>query len=292
MARAGQGAAGAGGRKRVVLSFDVEEWHDAANLRPFLDGRPEEARQDRVEAGLAPLLALLARTRSRATFFVLGRVAERRPDLVREIARGGHEVACHGYGHRDLTAMGTEEFREDLRRARRAVEAACGVAPAGYRAPSFTMRGDLLGVLREEGFSYDSSLLPATVHDRYGRMPLALEPGRVAYRTAGGVVEIVLAAWRPLPGVRVPVGGGGWFRLYPYAATRWIVDRLPERDVVTYFHPWEFDPGQPRVAGGLAGWRHRVGTEGNLVKLRRLLDEYPTCAMDVVLGEEVKRDEG
>lgn len=234
--------------------------------------------EDRVEGGTRKLLALLARHDTRATFFVLGWIAERRADLVREIHDAGHEIASHGYNHRMVHEMTMEEFRADVRRSKAVLEDAIGGRIQGYRAPSYSITEKTLwalGILEEEGFSYDSSIFPIR-HDRYGYPGFSRFPVKVAGEgNGGGIFEIPLSTIR-IGGQNIPVAGGGYFRLYPAAVTVWAIRRLNESEkqpVVFYIHPWELDPDQPRMpAGRLTQLRHRLNIGTTERKLGALLE--------------------
>lgn len=246
-------------------SVKFEEW-----------GRFEE----RVEVGTRKLLGILDRHGVRATFFVLGWIAERRADLVREIRDAGHEIASHGYNHRMILDMSKGEFRADVRRSKAILEDAIGGRVHGYRAPSYSITGKTLwalGILEEEGFSYDSSIFPIR-HDRYGYPGFSRFPVKVTGRgNAGGIREIPLSTIR-VGGQNVPVAGGGYFRLYPVEVTVWAIRRINElekRPAVFYIHPWELDPGQPRMpAGRLTQLRHRLNIGTTERKLGTLLERF------------------
>jgi polysaccharide deacetylase family protein (PEP-CTERM system associated) len=263
-----------------AMTFDIEEYFHAEAFAGVV--RPEEwpVLESRVGAATLRLLDILEETRTVATFFVLGWVAEREPQLVRAIAGRGHEVACHGYAHQMITRLSRSQFAEDIRRAKAAVEDAAGAEVIGYRAPTFSVVRETiwsLEVLVEAGFRYDSSIFPI-VHDRYG-MP---DAPRFPHRVAAGPVKAI-AEFPPSTVTRLrwrfPVAGGGYFRLAPYAATAWALRHLNTREgqpAMVYLHPWEIDAGQPRLPlGRLARFRHAVNTGASTeAKLRRLLHDF------------------
>lgn len=262
-----------------ALTFDVEEYFHAEAFGSVV--RPEEwpTLESRVVTATDRLLELLSETAVSATFFVLGWVAERHPALVRAIQTQGHEVACHGYNHQMLTRLSRSELVEDLRRAKATIEDAAGTVVIGYRAPTFSMvRATLwsLEALAEAGFRYDSSIFPI-VHDRYGIPDAARFPHRLAAGPGREIAEFPLSTITGL-GWRFPVAGGGYFRLLPYAVTRWALRHLNRREGqpgIVYLHPWELDPGQPRMpVGRLTHLRHSVNTRTTEPKLRRLLREF------------------
>jgi polysaccharide deacetylase family protein (PEP-CTERM system associated) len=256
-----------------ALTIDVEDYYHVTGF----EGRVDRARWDEYPSRVGPntrrLLDLLAAAGVRATFFVLGWVAERQPALVRAIRRAGHEVGCHGYWHRLVYDQTPDEFRADLCRARDVLQDVLGEKVNAYRAPSFSITARsvwALDVLLEEGFAFDSSIYP-THHDRYGMPGAPLVPHRLA-RAAGDLWEFPPPVW-PVLGYPLPVGGGGYFRLYPYALTRHGLRAINAsgRPFAVYLHPWEIDPDQPRLAArGPRAFRHYVGlrrTEGRLVRL-------------------------
>jgi len=266
---------------RIVnaLTFDIEEYFHAEAFARVL--RPEEwpGLASRVVDTTERLLDILDYADARATFFVLGWVAERYPALVQDIAARGHEIACHGYGHQMIQRQTRLEFAKDVQRAKTAVEDAAGAAVVGFRAPTFSvMRETLwsLEVLWEAGFLYDSSIFPI-VHDRYGIPDAPRFPYRVPVMNGHGIAEFPLSTISIL-GRRLPIAGGGYFRLLPYAVTRRAIDRLNRREhqpAIVYLHPWELDVHQPRVrAGWLTRLRHSVNTASTEGKLLRLLKDF------------------
>lgn len=272
-----------------ALTFDVEEYFHAEAFAGVL--RPEEwpSLESRVVECTERLLDMLDRSRVHATFFVLGWVAERHPALVREIASLGHEIACHGYGHRMIQHLSRLQFAEDVGRAKKALEDACGAAVVGYRAPTFSvMRETLwsLEVLCEAGFRYDSSIFPIA-HDRYGIRNAPRFPHRIRAGEAGELVEFPMSTLTVL-GRRVPVAGGGYFRLLPYRLTRWAIQRLNEREgqpAMVYLHPWEIDPDQPRLpVGWLTRARHLLNVDRTEARLARLLEDFDFAPAGEVLA--------
>ena len=256
-----------------ALTIDVEDYFHVSGFERRVSRAQWDDFEMRVGLNTHRLLNLLADARVRGTFFVLGWVAERRPELVMDIRAAGHEIGSHGYWHRLIYEQTPDEFRADLRRARDVLKDILGEAVTAYRAPSFSItRRSLwaLDVLVEEGFLLDSSIYP-TRHDRYGIPGAPLEPHRV-HRRAGMLWEFPPPVYRCV-GYPLPVGGGGWFRLYPYGLTRRCLRAVNRagRPFAAYLHPWEIDPDQPRLSPGrMAAFRHYVGlrrTEGRLVRL-------------------------
>jgi len=236
-----------------------------------------EQYESRVVANTERLLELLSTSGQRATFFVLGWVAERYPSLVRRIASGGHEIASHGYGHELITGQSPTAFREDIRKAKEILENILSQSVLGYRAPSFSITKDTmwaLQVLVEEGYLYDSSIFPV-FHDRYG-MPSA-NPKAHQLSTPSGVLWEVPPSTVKYMGIRLPVAGGGYFRLYPYAILRAMLRKLEGEGcpLVMYMHPWEFDPGQPKMEGSLVSRiRHYLNLDKTESRMQSLLQDF------------------
>ncbi len=262
-----------------ALTFDVEEYFHAEAFAGVV--RPEEWRalESRVVGATERILDLLSDARTRATFFVLGWVAERYPSLVRAVHAQGHEVACHGYGHQMITRLSRAQFAADLDRAKATIEDAGGVGVIGYRAPTFSVVRETLwslDVLAEAGFRYDSSIFPI-VHDRYGIPDAPRFPHRRPAGTARAIAEFPLSTVSRLRW-RFPVAGGGYFRLLPYAVTAWALRQLNLKErqpAIVYLHPWEIDPAQPRLpVDRLTQLRHSVNTRTTESKLRRLLRDF------------------
>lgn len=260
-----------------ALTVDVEDYYHVSAFEELVRRESWDGLESRVVASTSKILDALAGASVRGTFFVLGYVADRHPDLVRAIQAAGHEIGCHSYWHRLVYRQTPQEFRADLRRARDVLQDITGAPVVAYRAPSFSItRRNLwaLDILIEEGFRFDSSIYP-TYHDRYGIAGAPPQPHRIA-RQAGSLWEFPMAIYRRF-GYPLPIGGGGYFRLYPYALTRHGLRAINAegRPFVVYVHPWELDPGQPRLkAGRLTSFRHynNLGrTEG---RLRRLLRDF------------------
>ena len=261
-----------------ALTIDVEEYFHPNAMDDTVDPSEWDALPPRVERNTHRILDLLSEHDVHATFFVLGWVAERWPGLVREIARRGHEVACHGFAHRLVYRLGPEQFRADVVRAHRMLEDCLGVRVAGFRAASYSVIASTLwalDVLIELGLDYDSSIFPVH-HDIYGIPGFSRFPVRVQ-RPAGEILEIPASTLR-LWGRNWPVAGGGYFRLLPYQVTRRVIDWLNRREQVpamVYLHPWELDPEQPRLpAGARTRFRHYTNLGATERRLRALLAEF------------------
>lgn len=269
-----------------ALSIDVEDWFCVSNLDHVIDRADWDACELRVEASVARVLDLLDRHNTRATFFVLGWIADRVPGLVREIERRGHEIASHGYSHRMLTRLSPAEFEADLDRGLAALRKS-GIRQeiVGFRAPSFTIVEGTkwaLPILERLGFKYDSSMVPVDFHPDYGVPNGPLRP----FHVTDGLMEFPLSCVE-LFGRRVPCCGGAYFRLLPYAFTRYGIRRCHAdgRGIVFYFHPWEIDPGQPRMKLPLSKKiRAYYGLRRTEKKLERLLTDFQFTTIREVLG--------
>jgi len=270
-------------RQLNAFTVDVEDYFHVAALSAVITRDSWATREYRVEANTERLLALLAERQVRGTFFVLGWVAGRSPGLVRRIAQDGHEIACHGFSHQLVYRQSPQEFRQETTRAKECLEDIIGQAVLGYRAASFSVtRASLwaLDVLIDLGFRYDSSIFPIR-HDRYGLPGATPEPNRLSAPSGRTLVEFPMSAAKFL-GVQVPVSGGGYFRILPYWLTRAGLKQIERRGrpFTFYLHPWEVDPGQPRIrVGAFSRLRHYTGLERCESRLRRVLTEFAFTSM-------------
>lgn len=267
-----------------ALTIDVEDYFQVSAMAPYIRRSEWDTRECRVERNVDRILAMLAQQGTHATFFTLGWVAERYPQLVRQIVDQGHELASHGYGHERASDLSPQAFRDDIVRAKHLLEDIGGVAVQGYRAPSFSIgAGNLwaFDTLQEAGYRYSSSIYPIK-HDHYG-MP---DAPRFAHAVADGLIEIPVTTLR-LRGRNLPSSGGGYFRLLPYALSRWMIGRVNQVDrqpAIFYCHPWEFDSGQPRVPGInlKTRFRHYVNIDRMAQRLDLLLGDFRWGRMDRV----------
>ena len=271
-----------------ALSVDVEDWFQVGAFERTIHRRDWDSLECRVERNVDAVLDLFDNHGVMGTFFTLGWVAERYPAAIRRIVEAGHELASHGYDHQRVFTFTPEEFRADLRKSRALLEQAGGVAVTGYRAPSFSIDARTPWahrILAEEGYDYSSSVAPI-VHDHYG-WP---EAPRFAFHPVEGsdLVELPVTTAK-LGGRTLAAGGGGFFRLLPYGFSRWAVRQVNSRDArpaILYFHPWEIDTAQPRVAG--APLRSRVRHYTNLgvmaPKLSRLMGDFRWGRIDALLA--------
>ena len=271
-----------------ALTIDVEDYFQVSAMAPYIRRSEWDTRECRVERNVERILALLARHNTHATFFTLGWVAERYPQLVRAIVDQGHELASHGYGHERASDLSPEAFRDDIVRAKQLLEDIGGVAVQGYRAPSFSIgAGNLWAFdsLQAAGYRYSSSIYPIK-HDHYG-MP---DAPRFAHPVADGLIEIPVTTLR-VRGRNWPSSGGGYFRLLPYALSRWMIGKVNADDrqpAIFYFHPWEIDHAQPRVAGIdlKTRFRHYVNIGRMEGRLDGLLGDFRWGRMDdIFLGQ-------
>lgn len=265
-----------------ALTIDVEDYFQVSAFAPYIDRADWDRRECRVERNVDRILALLDEHDTEATFFTLGWIAERYPQLVRRIVDEGHELASHGYGHQRASDLSPGDFSDDIVRAKKLLEDIAGSEVRGYRAPSFSIgTGNLwaFDALARAGYRYSSSIYPIR-HDHYG-MP---DSPRFAYRLASGMLEVPVTTVRLL-NRNLPSSGGGYFRLLPYSLSRWMLRKVNREDrepAVFYFHPWEIDPGQPRIAGidAKTRFRHYVNIPRMEGRLQQLLGDFRWGRMD------------
>lgn len=275
------------------LSVDVEDWFQVGAFETVIDRKDWDGLTCRVERNCNEILALFDAAGVKATFFTLGWVAERYPAMMRRIAADGHEIASHGWDHARVFTLGREAFAADIERARRVLEDVTGERVTGYRAPSFSIDARTPWaheVLADQGYAYSSSVAPI-VHDHYGWR----EAPRFAFRPVSGadLLEIPVTT-AEVAGRRMAAGGGGFFRLLPYAVSRWAIRQVNEREgrpAAFYFHPWEIDPDQPRppVAPLKSRLRHYTNLDVMAAKLARLVREFRWGRMDEVAASEAAR---
>jgi len=273
-----------GERIRNAMTCDVEDYFQVSAFAPYIDRASWPTRECRVEANMERILALYERHDVRATFFTLGWIAERYPAMVRRIVAAGHELASHGYGHLRASDQSRAEFDNDIRSSKALLEDLGGQAVVGYRAPSFSIgHANLwaLDALHEAGYKYSSSIYPIA-HDHYG-MP---DAPRFAFYPNGpdGLLEVPITTVK-MAGRNLPAGGGGYFRLLPYALSRWMMEKVNREDgepALFYFHPWEVDPGQPRPEGlgAKARFRHYINIDRMEKRLELLARDFKWDRMD------------
>lgn len=269
------------------MSVDVEDWFQVENLKPVIPRASWDARERRVERNTMRILDLLDEQQVKGTFFILGWVAERHPGLIRRIAEGGHEIACHGYGHDLLYTLTEAEFRADIDRCKKLLEDVTGAPVLGYRAPSFSITDWAIPILQEMGFQYDSSVFPTVAHDRYGRLT-GVDAGRPILELRPDFYEVCISCL-PVGNRGLPWGGGGYFRMIPYLPWQAGVRRIlgTGSPYVFYIHPWEVDPGQPRVdgLGRLSRFRHYVNLDRCEDRFRSLVTAFQWTTIKSVLDQ-------
>ena len=278
-----------------AMTIDVEDYFHVSVFDGLVPRSDWDRLESRVVRNTERLLGIFDDVRIKATFFVLGWVAERFPELVRRIAEGGHEIASHGYGHRLIYDQTPAAFRDDVRRAKDLLEAAGGRSVFGYRAPSYSVTPRTLwalDVLLEEGYAYDASIFPIR-HDRYG-IPVSPRHPYPLTRARGVLVEAPASTVR-WGIVNLPIAGGGYFRILPYGWTRWGITRLNEQErcpAIFYLHPWEVDPDQPRLrAGLLSRFRHYRNLDKTEARLRQLLRDFRFGPLQSLLTQTAEYDE-
>jgi polysaccharide deacetylase family protein (PEP-CTERM system associated) len=260
-----------------AVTVDVEDYFHVSAFEPYIDRDKWSDCECRIERNMNRILQLFDAADVKGTFFVLGWVAEQYPSLLRQVADLGHEIASHGYSHIQVRAQDESGFRQDVDRTKKMLEDITGLRVFGYRAASFSIADTndwAHDVLAGTGHVYSSSLYPIR-HDRYGRREASRFPHPMGN---SGLVELPVTTVE-IGGVRLPCGGGGYFRLFPYAWSKWAIQRVNHRDgksAIFYFHPWELDPGQPRIEGldWLSKFRHYVNLGHVEGKLTRLLRDF------------------
>jgi polysaccharide deacetylase family protein (PEP-CTERM system associated) len=268
-----------------ALSIDLEDWFCVHNMEQAIRREDWDRCESRVAGNTHRILELLAEHDTRATFFVLGWVAERAPDLISEIEQLGHEIATHGYSHTLLTSMTPESFEEDLKKAIAVTQVCSNQEIIGFRAPSFTITSKTLwaiAILARNGIRYDSSVFPIGFHPDYG-MP---DSSLAIHNLDSSLVEVPLSCAEVF-GMRVPCSGGGYFRIFPYAVTKFLLKRCNKqgRPAIFYFHPWEIDPQQPRIQlPRLKKFRHYYNLNKTLKRLDHLLSDFEFTTVRSLIG--------
>ena len=267
-----------------ALTIDVEDYFQVSAFASHIDKSSWDSLDCRVEKNIDKILLLLNNGNTKATFFTLGWIAERYPKMIRKILAEGHELASHGYGHERVSNLTRGEFYQDVSRAKNLLEDIGGKVILGYRAPSFSIGNNnlwALEILEETKHIYSSSIYPVQ-HDHYGTP----DAPRFIYKSYGGLVEIPPTTFR-LFERNIPASGGGYFRLYPYFLSKWMINQVNKKDnspAVFYFHPWEIDADQPVVAGLslLSKFRHYINLEKTEKKLEKLLKDFNWNRIDKI----------
>ncbi len=261
-------------QKTIYLSFDVEDWFQVENLRTKFPLEAWDRCELRVESNTRKILDLLDKYNIKATFFVLGWIVERKPGLVKEIHSRGHEIASHGYGHIINYELNRDEIYEDIKKSKELLEGITGDKVVGYRAPNFSVTQDVIDALTTLGFEYDSSYNPFSKNKRYGQLGTN-EKG--IFKLNDSLTEISMSVWKN-KFFELSIAGGGYFRLYPYSLFRTLASSYLKKNdyMIMYFHPWEFDPEQPRVKDVKFSYRFRqyVGLALNYYKLSHAIMDF------------------
>jgi polysaccharide deacetylase family protein (PEP-CTERM system associated) len=275
------------GSRVNAMSVDVEDYFQVSAFERHVAFKDWDTKELRVDRNVKKILELFGRQQTKATFFVLGWIAKRLPGMVREIAAAGHEIASHGFSHVRVTEQQPDAFRDDVVATKRLLEDTVGQEVIGYRAATYSINeGNLwaLDVLGETGHRYSSSIYPIK-HDLYG-IPSA---PRFRFEVGASKLTEIPITTVPIFGRNWPCGGGGYFRLFPYALSKWAIGRVNDEDrqsAVFYFHPWEIDPGQPRIQGVSAKtrFRHYLNLDRFESRLSSLLADFRWNRVDKVFG--------
>ncbi len=272
-----------------AMTIDVEDYFQVSAFAPYIPRSDWNARECRVERNINAILEMLDNHTTKATFFTLGWIAERYPQLVRQIVEQGHELASHGHGHERASEQSEDTFYDDIKLAKQILEDISGTVVNGYRAPSFSIGKTNLWAydcLERAGYRYSSSIYPIA-HDHYG-MP---DSPRFSYPVRPGLLEIPITTLRML-NRNLPSSGGGYFRLLPYPVSRWMINRVNVQDGepgIFYFHPWEIDTEQPRIAGinPKTRFRHYVNIRHMRARLNQLLKDFDWGRMDQIFLDRI-----
>ena len=276
-----------------ILTVDLEDWFSVEALQRVIDRKQWSSLSATVEPATDKILTMFSRRGLKATFFVLGWIADQYPDLVARVAADGHEIACHSYYHRMVSSLSAEEFKADTSMSIKAIVKACGVRPLGYRSPSWGMRSNMkwaFEILAEFGFKYDASIFPIR-HDIYGDPGAPRRPYEISLDSGNKIYEIP-ASTVMIFGRRVPIAGGGWLRQFPYWFTKWGIRRINRQNMpaVVYFHPWELNPDIPRVKLNL---RDRFRQYGNLqtmqYKVENMLNNFDFITISQYIESQIEQ---
>jgi len=275
-----------------ILTVDVEDYFHVTAFENYVDFNDWGKFDSRIEKNTRRLLELLNRENTKATFFFLGWVAEKYKNLVREVKDQGHEIGCHSFSHKMIFAQKKEEFKEDTKRAKSILENLIGERVIGYRAPTYSITKDslwALDILIEMGFQYDSSIFPIH-HDRYGIPNFPRNPHYVEREGVGRILEFPLSTVKVL-NYNIPIAGGGYFRLFPYKFIQWGIKRInlvENKFAIIYVHPWEFDPGQPKIkASYFKKFRHYLNLEKTETKFCKLIKDFRFTSFESVIENTV-----
>ena len=264
----------------TLLSIDVEDWFQVENLKQAITKESWDNKVSRVERNINLILEMLEQRNTKGTFFILGWIAEKHPLLIKKICEGGHEIACHGYGHDLVSSLTHEKFKQDVSSAKNILEDLTGKKVIGYRAPNFSITDWSIDVLISLGFKYDSSLFPIVGHSRYGKLKKVTKPYKAVFEIQDGFYQVMLS-YLDAGRVKVPWAGGLYFRLMPYAIFKSGIKKIIRQKglYVFYIHPWEFDPAQPKIDNIKLNYklRHYSNLKTTEIKFQRLLQDFNFC---------------
>lgn len=271
----------------VLMSIDVEDWFQVENLNSAISRSEWKSKQSRVEKNVDLILEILSNNNSKATFFVLGWIANEYPDLIKKISNYGHEIASHGYAHDLIYNLDKSEFLEDVKKSKHLLEDITGKEVFGYRAPCFSITDWAIDTLIDLGFKYDASLFPTLLHDRYGKIKTYKIDDKPVFELKSGFYMVTLSCLSFF-NKKIPWAGGGYFRIMPYFIYKVGVKKiLKEQNYFCfYIHPWEFDPGQPRVDNikFLYKFRHYNNLKATTNKYKRLVNDFKFCSIIDILS--------
>lgn len=262
---------------KMLLSVDVEDWFQVDNLKQAISRNSWNDRVSRVEGNVDIILELLNEHDSKATFFILGWIAERFPNVVKKIYNQGHEIACHGFNHELVYSISPENFRSDIKKTKDILENIIGNRIIGYRAPNFSITDWAIDILISEGFNYDSSLFLTVAHNRYGKLKEYAIPSNQVFELKNGFYQVMLSNIN-YGGINIPWSGGFYFRFIPYRIFKTGIDKiLKEKGMyIFYIHPWEFDSTQPKIRNISLQYkfRHYTNLKSTKQKFGKLLSDY------------------
>ena len=272
---------------KIALSFDVEDWFTVRNMREHFDFSTWDEQELRVDVGMKFILDELRNRNIKATFFILGWVAERCPELVTQIMNDGHVIASHGYSHTPIDLLTPETFEIDLKKSLDVLTGITGKKIKGFRAPSFSITTDTywaLDILKRNGIEYDSSIFSKITHPDYG-----IKDFPTTLTDVNGILEVPMCKGKFF-GLNIPANGGGYFRLLPYSIIKTSLKQSLRKDpLVMYFHPWEFDVDQPRVElSKFKKFRHYVGLNSNREKFIKLLNDFEFMTIEELIETQRK----
>lgn len=270
-----------------LLSVDVEDWFQVENLKQAIDKESWDRNVSRVERNINLILDLLSQNKTKATFFILGWIADRYPLLIKTIHQEGHEIACHGYGHELVSKLSQEKFKQDVLLTKNILEDIIGEKVIGYRAPNFSITDWSIDILLNLGFRYDSSLFPIVGHSRYGKLKKISIPNACVFELKDGFYQVMLS-YLDVNGLKIPWAGGLYFRLIPYKIFKMGIDKIIQQKglYLFYIHPWEFDPEQPKVNNIKLNYklRHYSNLKTTENKFKKLLNDFNFCRIRDVIS--------